>query len=65
MHDCHLDVTKADKLVREAAQGNISVIRDFIVKHPDKVRKDGRKNNTRRGKYGICNFLFALRVVLK
>lgn len=31
-------VTSMDKLVREAAQGHIEIVKDFILKYPDKVR---------------------------
>nr|CAD7409272.1 unnamed protein product [Timema poppensis] len=37
-----LESTSLDKLVREAAQGHIEVVRDFIQKFPDKV--DGKSS---------------------
>lgn len=35
--ETQLLVTSMDKLVREAAQGHIDIVKDFILKYPDKV----------------------------
>ncbi|KAG8298071.1 E3 ubiquitin-protein ligase mib2 [Homalodisca vitripennis] len=35
--EAHLEISKLDQLVREAAQGHFDTIREFVTKHPDQV----------------------------
>lgn len=35
--ESQLEISSVDKLVREAAQGQINLIREFVTSHPDQV----------------------------